>query len=300
MDFQSQAVTEAVTEILSQSMLVQFLPGCSIHGLARCAGLYQRKGKFLGRQHGLIDFLLPLIGLADTDGTRHVGAVSFIHCTKIQRHKLSLSDCLIRGNTMGQRTAQPGCNDGLEGWLLRPQLAHLPFHASRHSQLSDARTDEAQNVLKGGIGNPAGPADQLDFRAVLDFPQNIQLQRRLEFYTRHQFRELCEVVVNKGIAFKAHLLATYFFHNICSLLQQAVLLLDQLIEWCLHLRLLRIATVSHQHCTFGRNDKGCIIAAKATEIMQVHVFGDNYGIQPFLHQQSTQSCQALFNHSQSP
>ena len=196
---------------------------------------------------------------------------------------------------MRQTAPHPRGDNRRKGRALRALTPHEVLHLSGHFTLRHAGANNGDDVRECRIDNRTGTANSGDLIRILDHAQCIKGERRVKGYlSQHRF-QLFIPITGQCTALKAKRKNPNILRGLCNLFAQALMLFDDIIAWCLQLRLLRIAIVCHEKKPLGGYEECRGVTAKAAKIMDTLLLGDEHPVQNLLCHERTQTRDSSLN-----
>ena len=175
MDLQTDAVPEAVAEVVGVAGVGDDLPRRGVHVTQRNPGRQRLAAGLLRGGHQLIDVELPLRGRRQHKGARHVGVVAAHQGAEVDLDEIAGRQDGVGRPMVRDRGVGAGRHDGLERHPVGAVVQHQRLELAAHLALGapGPQTAALDQVGQRGIGRLAGQPQQRDLAGILDLPQRL-------------------------------------------------------------------------------------------------------------------------------
>ena len=154
MNFNTNAVTEPVTEAALISGRINNIAGNLINIFAHYARLYGFDAGKLRLKYGIIYLFLLVVNTAERYRSCHIRAVAADHRAEIHCYEVAAFNLLIGRHAVRKRRVFARNHNKIKGDTLAAEPAHIKLHIEHNFALGSALFNAGGYVFKGLIGQP--------------------------------------------------------------------------------------------------------------------------------------------------
>ena len=178
MDINTNGMTGVMPELRTVTCTFNHGTCGAIDLMTGNAGADGINGRLLCRQNDLVHriervLLRRRVLPGDKKGPCHIRAIPLVLGAEIKGDHLARHNHFVRGFAVGQRTARPAGDNGVERGLVRTLLLHKPLQLGSDFTLAHTGLNETPDVLCGAVGNAARCTDTVDFVSGFYLPQRV-------------------------------------------------------------------------------------------------------------------------------
>ena len=170
MDFQADAMAEAVVEVIAIAILADDIAGDFVHIAAAHPGLHGGNHGLVGFQDDVVDLLEALGRGSEEDGARHIRAVVIDEHAHIDE-QLALG---LEDGAVGLMVALNGVDSGAENGVERFAQTAVRLddaELAKHFQLAHPRLEDLHQLGEERVVGLGRAADGIEFAGGLDRAQ---------------------------------------------------------------------------------------------------------------------------------